>query len=193
MTSEREHWLSITDDPEWRRNHIADPNIPLDETLAAITEAFPTNPKRILEIGCGYGRLATQIAAQYPRAWVTGIDVNPDVLPKEEPGNRITYLCRDNLWNLPRESHHPNAIYSVAVFQHLPEHEKRDYIFDAASILRPGGVLRIQFIDGDRDNFVDHWTPCEIMEIWMIQAGLGVSAIDVGLAHHQWTWITGVK
>jgi len=34
VTSEREHWLSITDDPEWKRNHISDPNIPLRTGLA---------------------------------------------------------------------------------------------------------------------------------------------------------------
>ena len=57
---EREHWLSITDDPEWRRNHICDPNISLAETLAALE--FPYVPQTILEIGCGFGRLTTEMA-----------------------------------------------------------------------------------------------------------------------------------
>lgn len=189
MTTEREHWLSITDDPDWRRNHINDPNIPLGATLAAITEAFPRGPERILEIGCGYGRLTSEIAPLYPDAWVTGIDISPDVLPRSYAQQRITYLLRDNLRDLPRQ----DAIYSVAVFQHLPEQEKRDYIFDAADILNPGGVLRVQFIQGDRDIHLDHWATADRMERWFTEAGLGVSAIDVGLAHPQWTWMTGVK
>lgn len=183
--NERDHWLGITADPDWRRNHINDPNIPLADTLAALT--FHNDPEQILEIGCGYGRLTTELAALYPNAEITGIDINPDILPADT--DQIHYLCLDNLEGLLAQ----DAIYSVAVFQHLTDQQKRDYIFDAATLLTAGGQLRVQFIDGDRDNFLDHWVAVEEMESWFMQAGLGVAAIDQGLAHPQWTWITGVK
>lgn len=183
--NEREHWLSITDDPEWRRNHINDPNIPLKDTLEALT--FHNQPERIVEIGCGYGRLTTEIAAMYPFAHVTGIDINPKILPANT--DRITYLCQDTLDGLDGQ----DAIYSVAVFQHLTAQQKRDYIFDAERTLNPGGILRIQFIEGDRDNPLDRWVHAEEMESWMSAAGLDVAMIDHGLAHPQWTWITGIK
>lgn len=186
--TERDHWLSITDDPQWRRNHIADPNISVDETLAAITKAFPVNPERILEIGCGYGRLTQRIAHWYPDALVTGVDINPDVLTHALPG--AGYVCRDNLIGLPEQ----DAIYSVAVFQHLPDTEKRAYIEQAADILTPGGVLRVQFIEGERDNFCDHWTKPSVMREWFHSAGFTtVSDVERGLAHQQWSWITGIK
>jgi len=183
--NERDHWLGITADPDWRRNHINDPSIPLDETLDALL--FTNNPKAILEIGCGYGRLTAEMAQLYPDAFITGIDINPEILPEDTA--TITYLCHDSIDSLPTQ----DAIYSVAVFQHLPDQQKRDYIFDAATLLSYGGQLRIQFIDGDRDNFCDHWVRAEQMELWLVQAGLSVSNIDHGLAHPQWTWITGVK
>jgi trans-aconitate 2-methyltransferase len=185
VITEREHWLSITDDPDWRRNHINDPGIPLDETLSAITTAFPPDPQRILEIGCGYGRLTAKIATMYPDAQVTGTDINPAILPRSDA---ITYLCTDTLAGLPPQ----DAIYSVAVFQHLTDMQKRDYIAQAAELLTPGGVLRVQFIAGARDNFCDHWIAEERMRQWFSGNGLTVS-VDHALAHSQWTWMTGTK
>ena len=183
MKSECEHWLTVTDDLEWRRTHIHDPNIPLGATLEAL--AFDA-PKRILEIGCGYGRLTTEIAKRYPDAHVTGIDINPKILP--DSGN-ITYMCQGNLDGLPTQ----DAIYSVALFQHLPSDAKRAYIAAAAGLLNPGGVLRVQFIEGVRNNWNDHWAPVAHMRKWCMAAGLSVTAVDQRVAHPQWTWITGTK
>lgn len=181
---EREHWLSITDDPEWRRNHICDPNISLAETLAALE--FPYVPQTILEIGCGFGRLTTEMARIHPQAQITGIDINPLILPAAT--DRITYRCQDTLDGLPPQ----DAIYSVALFQHLTSAQKRAYIQAAADLLTPHGSLRIQFIEGERDNFCDHWVSCETMRWWFTGVGLRIVALDRGLAHPQWTWITGM-
>lgn len=185
--AEREHWLSITADPDWRRNHIHDPDISLFDTLRAITSPFPARPDRILEIGCGYGRLTTELLYEYPAAVVTGLDINPAVLDEAIPGPQ--YVCGDNLDGLPAQ----DAIYSVAVFQHLPAGEKRAYIEQAHDLLNPGGVLRVQFIDGIRDNFCDHWTPIADMVTWGRAAGFETVTVETGLAHLQWSWMTAVK
>jgi trans-aconitate methyltransferase len=188
MVTERDHWLSITDELGWKRNHISDPNISQDETIDAIVSAFPDdNLERIVEIGCGYGRLTSVIAGWYPDATVSGIDINPAVLACALPG--ASYYCADHLTDFRNQ----DAIYSVALFQHLPHDEQRFYICEAADALRPGGVFRLQFIEGDRDNFCDHWTPLERMRGWFDEALLDVGSVDRGLAHPQWTWITGIK
>ena len=187
MITEREHWLSITGDTNWKRNHIADPNISEGETIAAIVSAFPDNPSRILEIGCGYGRLASQIAHWFPNAVVTGIDINPAVLEHGLPGPQ--YFCTDSLVTFTAQ----DAIYSLAVFQHLPADEKEAYIHQAYEALRPGGVLRLQFIAGTRDNFCDHWAPWPCMLHWVYEAGFNTVATENGWAHPQWSWITAVK
>jgi trans-aconitate 2-methyltransferase len=186
VITEREHWLSITDDPEWKRNHIADPNISLDETAEAVVCAIPDEPDRILEIGCGYGRLTEAIAEAFPDAVVVGVDINPQVLP--ESSRQVMYICRDDLVGLSGF----DAIYSVAVFQHLPDAEKRAYIAQSYTTLRDDGVLRVQFIEGDRDNHLDHWTPREVMAGWFDDVGFNVVATET-MVHPQWTWITGVK
>ncbi|OHU51487.1 hypothetical protein BKG82_23100 [Mycobacteroides chelonae] len=189
MLSERDHWLSITDDPQWRRNHIADPNISLNETLAAITKPFPQSPKRILEIGCGYGRLTREIGRRYIEAEVFGQDISPLVLRAACDYDPGTTFCDGPLIALPPM----DAVYSVAVFQHLPDLDKRRYIVEAAGVMNLGGALRIQFIEGDRNNFNDHWVDAEQMVSWCDEAGFTNIELDRGLAHRQWTWITAVK
>jgi trans-aconitate 2-methyltransferase len=196
VITEREHWLSITDDPEWKRNHIADPNISLDETVEAIVSAFPSDPQRILEIGCGYGRLIREISKLYPDVPITGIDINPQVLHEAfiwtgrhpHVNHQTRYVCHDNLSGM-RDY---DAIYSVAVFQHLPDAEKRAYIAQSYNTLRDDGVLRVQFIEGERDNHLDHWTPLDVMTGWFDDVGFNVAATETR-AHPQWSWITGIK
>jgi cyclopropane fatty-acyl-phospholipid synthase-like methyltransferase len=188
VNAERDHWLHITDDPNWERNHIHDPNIPLDETLKAVTDPFPPDPQRILEIGCGTGRLTKRIAATYPDAIVVGIDINHKTLPKSSL--RSFYLCRDNLTGFAGF----DAIYSVTVFQHLPHDEQQAYIEQAYEALNSYGVLRVQFIEGDGPgDLCDHKTPPHTMLKWFIDAGFLTDPPQVGLAHPQWSWITGTK
>ena len=190
-TAERQHWLHVTDQPDWQRQHIHDPDILIDDELAAITKAFPPNPQRILEIGCGYGRLTERIAALYPEADITGTDINPAVLSNPLPNfPQLLYQCRDNLTNMHGSY---DAIYSVAVFQHLPHDEQHAYINQAHKALTPGGVLRIQFIKGTTHSHLNHPTPATTMTGWMRKAGFKVPPIERGLAHPQWTWITGRK
>lgn len=190
MITEREHWLSITDDPDWRRNYISDPNISLHDTVDAIVAAFSKRPKpkRILEIGCGYGRLTREIRQRFPKADVLGFDINPAVLNAAREYDPGTVFC-DDMQGIAEL----DAVYSVAVFQHIPDAEKCAYIGQAFESLNPGGVLRVQFIEGDRDNFLDHWTSADLMVSWARDAGFASTRVTSGLVHHQWSWLTAMK
>lgn len=190
MISEREHWLSITDDPEWKRSHITDPNISLDETVDAIVSAFPKKPQRIVEIGCGYGRLTREVRRRYPKASIWGVDVNPAVLVEArryDPKTR--FMCDDTLWSLGGV----DAVYSVAVFQHLTDNEKHAYITQAYDALAQGGVLRVQFIEGVRDLHLDHWVAGEQMVLWAHAAGFSQTRVVRGVVHPQWCWLTATR
>lgn len=192
MITERQHWLSITDDPGWRRDFIADPNISLSATVDAIVAPFPPSPKRIIEIGCGYGRLTREISARFPKAAVTGIDVNPDVLKEARAYDPDTHFMRDDtLWSFGVDA--ADAIYTVAVFQHLTDFEKHAYITQAHDVLSVGGVLRVQFIEGDRNVYLDHWVSAEQMVLWAHDAGYTKTTVTRGLCHPQWSWLTCTK
>jgi trans-aconitate 2-methyltransferase len=187
VETEREFWMSIpVSDPDWIRKYIVGTGISDDDTIDGVVSAFPDNPLRILEIGCGFGRLTSRVASLYPDAEVIGTDVNSEILGAGLPGPR--YVCIDNLTGL----HDFDVIYSVTVFQHLARELQHCYVTEAGMALRSGGVFRLQFIEGDRDNFCDHWTPLDQMVEWFADAGLTIGAIEHGVAHYQWTWMTGV-
>lgn len=184
MQKENDYWLNVTNYTDYKARFFDDPTISTDETVKAIT-GFMQKPDSILEIGCGYGRLTAPVKNKFPKARVAGIDINPDIIAQAE-GSGIDYAVGDKIkgkWD---------AIYAVTVFQHLPDDKKRDYILQAGKALNPGGVFIVQFIEGERDNFVDHWVTIDKMISWFQEAGLGVIQ-NKKLVHNEWTWLVGMK
>lgn len=185
MQSEDDYWLNVTSYDDYEERFFDDPTISTTETVNAIVKDFPKNPQTILEIGCGYGRLTAPVKNKYSKSHVVGFDINPEIIKRAIRGpvywgGQVNF---DGYWD---------AIYAVTVFQHLPDDKKRDYILRAGEHLKSNGVLRIQFIEGDRNNFIDHWVSLDKMKAWFEEAGLKVTKTE-RLVHPEWTWITGVK
>ncbi len=100
---------------------------------------------RVLEIGCGIGRMLQFFAVLFDE--VHGIDVSPVMID----GAR-TFLARfDNVHVAAGDGRSLGAyedasfdlILSHAVFQHVPEKAViRDYVADAHRALRPGGLFK---------------------------------------------------
>jgi trans-aconitate 2-methyltransferase len=183
--NEQEHWLSLR-----REQFVEDQNVALTDELAAITSAFPARPRKILEIGCGYGRLTEEVALLYPEAHVVGMDINAALFPF---GGYAAYWTRDDRDDAPFDLSGFDAVYSVTVFQHLPHQQQFEYIRDAYNMLLTGGVLRVQFIDDEADGFLDHHLTAAQMQHSLHLTGFTGITVERGLAHPQWAWITGVK
>ena len=105
---------------------------------------------RVLEIGCGKGRVVRYLAAQRAGAQFFGIDVSKEMI-------RLAWESDQN--NLPRNlcfvvgdgstfdafpDQFFDVLYSYIVFQHLPRHIVRSYLRHAERILKPGGNLIFQ-------------------------------------------------
>ena len=186
--NERDHWLSLT-----RDDFVEDESVTLFNILSDIEDGLPPwlaydEPGRILEIGCGYGRLTERIAQMYPKCEVLGVDINKKLFPK---GGAAKYRRCDSLLDLRGYSF--DAIYSVTVFQHLTFEQQMVYIHESYMMLKKDGVLRVQFIDDDVDGFLDHHASVSQMEFWMRSAGFTSIRFDQGSVHPQWIWMTGVK
>ena len=186
MTAEeRRHWEWVTGQPNWRDDHIADPTISTTETVDAAIDYFPHSVERILEIGCGYGRLTCEVQKRFPEAEVHGLDVSGPVLAEAIKGP--TYHRQDNLDGLPPM----DAIYSVGVFQHLPSTDKLAYITQAHQLLTEGGVLTVQFVHGDHDGHLDHRVSADVMMDWCSMFECVV--VERGRVHPDWSWLTAVR
>lgn len=106
-----------------------------------VLHQIPAGSKRVLEIGCGAGRLARAIAAR--GVSVTGIDASPEMirLARERSAGdaRLELICGDFLVH-PFESTRFDAVVSVATMHHL---DWAPALARMTDLVQPGGVLLI--------------------------------------------------
>ena len=124
-------------------DRVADPMTRWGE---AILDRLPlTGDERVLDAGCGSGRVTELLAGRLPRGRVVALDGSPAMVEAARQrlarfGDRIEYVVADLGEPLPIEP--VDAILSTATFHWVPDH---DALFrNLAAALRPGGWLVAQ-------------------------------------------------
>jgi cyclopropane fatty-acyl-phospholipid synthase-like methyltransferase len=113
---------------------------------------------RVLEIGCGVGRLVRPLSGRVAR--VVGVDLSAEMLQRAREyctglANVELYSTDGRLDFLPDGSF--DFVFSHIVFQHLPRKAYAErYFRDAFRLLVPGGVLRVQ-VDGRSRQVFRRW------------------------------------
>jgi cyclopropane fatty-acyl-phospholipid synthase-like methyltransferase len=121
-----------------------------------------------LEIGCGWA--VCPLCRRASRA--VGVDLSRDDRPRDycagRPASSFTDRQRPRV---PEDAF--DFVYSHIVFQHLPRKAYVErYFREAARVLRPGGLLRVQ-VDGRSRQFFRRW----IADSW---SGVVFSAPELG-------------
>jgi trans-aconitate 2-methyltransferase len=113
----------------------------------AVLDRLPLNgDERVLDAGCGTGRVTELLAARLPRGRVVALDGSPAMIEAARErlapfGERIDYVVADLGEPLPIEGA-VDAVLSTATFHWVPDH---DALFaNLAAVLRPGGWLVAQ-------------------------------------------------
>jgi len=115
---------------------------------------------RVLEIGCGMGRLLRPLSQRV--AFAVGVDVSQEMLARalEYCAGRPNVELRrtdgsGSLESLADASF--DFVFSHIVFQHVPRKSYvQRYLREAARVLKPGGILRVQ-VDGRSRQFFRRW------------------------------------
>ena len=133
--------------PEWDArtyDRIADP---MHRWGLAVLDRLPLHgDERVLDAGCGSGRVTEALAERLPRGSVVALDASAAMLDEARRrlahfGARVTFLQADLGQPLPIETP-VDAILSTAVFHWVPDH---DALFrNLAAVIRPGGRLVAQ-------------------------------------------------
>ena len=110
--------------------------------------------QRVLDLGCGCGRLARHLPAM-TEAEIHGADYNP----------RLVRWCAKNLKGhfvanrLNPPLSYPDAyfdiVYLMSVFTHLREETQREWLAELRRVTRPGGVVLVTFHDEDHTTVSD--------------------------------------
>lgn len=102
--------------------------------------------ERMLEIGCGAGRMLVHFARHFDR--VDGIDIAPEMLEQARghmPDN-VALSVVDGASLDDFEAQSVDFVFSVQVFQHIPDRGViAAYLGESARVLRGGGRAVLQF------------------------------------------------
>lgn len=95
---------------------------------------------RVLDIGCGNGRLFPLIKGM--NAEYTGIDYSEKLISEAEHLHRGGEFVVGNALALPFSNNTFDLVYSFAVIHHIPGRELRvQFVREAARVLRKDGIL----------------------------------------------------
>jgi SAM-dependent methyltransferase len=106
------------------------------------------NPAMVIDVGCGTGRLAVQLAAN-PNIGYLGTEIVPDML------SFAAKLCARPDWHfqqtsgvgIPAEDASSNYVCFFSVFTHLLHAETYRYLQEGRRTLKPGGLIVFTFLE----------------------------------------------
>ena len=137
----------------------------------AITRGRDLKRLRMLEIGCGIGRMTKHLAEAFGEVHAT--DVSTEMVNKARERMRDypnVFLYETNGMDFAAlPSDYFDLIFSVYVFQHLPDVSiTHSNIRDACRTLKPGGLLKFHVCAVDHEEYArmpkDTWTGAAFTE-----------------------------
>ena len=111
---------------------------------AVIAELRSAGSRRVLDVGCGTGILATRIGEDGWGARVVGCDLSMGMLRRAAARVRGAWVQGDAL-RLPLRDGALDAVVSTQAFHFLPD--RRAALAEFHRVLRPGGLLVIAMIN----------------------------------------------
>jgi len=135
--------------PEAKAEFFESGRAHVDHVLAMLRKHFDADysPKRVLDFGCGVGRLVVPFARVTEQ--VVGVDVSEAMLAEarrncEEAGlHNTTFVVSDDA--LSKVEGEFDLVHSIIVFQHIAPERGREIFRRMLKRIAPGGAGAVQF------------------------------------------------
>jgi 2-polyprenyl-3-methyl-5-hydroxy-6-metoxy-1,4-benzoquinol methylase len=115
----------------------------IDDFVRVLVDTVPT-PRRILEVGCGDGDVATKLVTAFPDTVYLGIDPAPTAGRRYQGPARATFLPTTLDALAENADDRYDLVLIVDVLHHVPTDERATLVRDAAELLAEGGRLVIK-------------------------------------------------
>jgi SAM-dependent methyltransferase len=154
---------------------------------------------RMLEIGCGTGRMTRGFSEMFKS--VDAVDVSPEMIRRarsalSDRSNVACHMCNGSTLPMFSDATFDFA-FSAIVFQHIPRKSIiRSYIREVSRVLRPGSVFRFQ-VEGAavKERHADTWHGVGFSEEEMrdIATSCGFVVHRMSGAGTQYFWLTFIR
>ncbi len=100
-------------------------------------------PSAILDVGCGSGRWANEIALQFPYANVIGLDVTTPPALETAPAENYVFVRGNVLQGMPFGDGSFDFVHMRLLFMAIPANAWKAVARELARVTRPGGWLEL--------------------------------------------------
>lgn len=115
--------------------------VDLSEQVGTVRRWVP-DALQIAEIGCGEGAICEQLAAEYPTAQITGIDITPRVGRLfQGDRSRVSFAHMTAAELAATKAGQFDLVLICDVLHHVPYDQHITLLREARALLRPGGAL----------------------------------------------------
>lgn len=123
---------------------------PLDlamiDEFVRLVDARPS--RRVLDAGCGPGRMITHLRAASPHLEVTGVDLSEEMIALAQQAHPTVRFARADLTDVPFEAAQFDAVFAWYSVIHLPPAQLRYVVAEFARLLAPGGLVLLGYQTG---------------------------------------------
>lgn len=179
----KQFWDDASEDADVRYKYIADEWATTEDFLSFIEENN-SEWNKVLEIGCGIGRLIVPLADKYEQCKFYGIDISDKMIAKAPKRSNIEYQCSG--YNL-------DLVYSMLVFQHITDTEKELYVETAYKMLKKDGVFLLQVVVGKEQNPYSYQVSEGYIGDVLKKSGFRDIKLYMSYLHEQWLFIKAIK
>lgn len=136
---------------------------------------------RVLDFGCGSGRIASKLSKKVEVGSFVGIDVISDLLEYAKTVCPPNYVFKLNQsLKVPVEENSFDYVYAFSVFTHLLQTEIILYSHDIFKKLKSGGLFLFSFLEMDK-----HWSILEADAVRHLTYGKPTPALNMFLSRGQ--------
>jgi len=134
-----------TSDPDWFVQSGSQSVRDIESALASVGRNL-TDQDRILDFGCGCGRIMLQLRDVVPLTAVTGVDIDQEAVAWLRPQvPTATVLVINELPPMPFPDATFDLVYCHSVFTHLDSNYQDRWLEELRRVAKPGAVLVVSF------------------------------------------------